>query len=197
MQNDNQSLLSNKILSKLSRGYTTYTVIKVIAYSINETSFILPYCLRKLGIIPFILFLIILPLSSLYFFYLILDIVIKHNLYENYHQIIQEKTNKIFNILYFIFNIIYNVIIIAFENYLFLSICLRIISFFDLNMKNIFLDKLIILFLSMIIIEFPISFFNQFRKPDSLYIMITFFIIILNAIGLFLLLINKSLTLEI
>ena len=121
-EEEHQSLLSNKIKLTISKGYTLCTVIEVISYSINETAFILPYCLRKLGIIPFILFLIILPLSSLYFFYLILDIVIKHNLYENYHQIIQEKTNKIFNILYFIFNIIYNVIIIAFENYLFLSI---------------------------------------------------------------------------
>ena len=35
MQDDNDSLLSNKILSKLSKGYTIYTVIKVISYSIN------------------------------------------------------------------------------------------------------------------------------------------------------------------
>ncbi len=47
MQNDNESLLSNKILSKLSKGYTYYTVIKIISYSINETSFVLPYCLIK------------------------------------------------------------------------------------------------------------------------------------------------------
>ena len=189
---DNQSLLSQKIKLTISKGYTLCTVMEVISYSINETSFILPYCLRKLGIIPFIIFLIILPLSSVYFFYLILDIVIKHNLYDNYHVIIQEKTNKTFNKLYFILNIIFNVLIIAFENYIFLSICLRIISFFDFNMKNIFYEKLIILSLSMIVFELPISFFNQFRKPDSLYIIITLFIIILNAICLFFLLINKS-----
>ena len=46
MQNSNESNLSNKILSKLSKGYTFYTVIKVISYSINETSFLLPYCLN-------------------------------------------------------------------------------------------------------------------------------------------------------
>ena len=63
MQNSNESNLSNKILSKLSKGYTFCTVIKVLSYSINETSLILPYCLRRLGIIPFFLFLGIFSLS--------------------------------------------------------------------------------------------------------------------------------------
>ena len=190
---DTQSLLSKKIKLTISKGYTLCTVMEVISYSINETSFLLPYCLRKLGIVPFIVLLIILPLLSVYIFYLILDIVIKHNLYDNYHEIIQEKTNKTFNKLFFIFNIIYNVLIIAFENYILLSICLRIISFYyNINMRNIFYVKLIILSFSMIIIEFPISFFKQFRKPDSLYIMITIFIIMINVFLLIVLLMNKS-----
>ena len=53
IQNDEESRLSNKIISKLSKGHTFYTVIKVVPYSINETSLIIPYCLRRLGIIPF------------------------------------------------------------------------------------------------------------------------------------------------
>ena len=192
MENCNQSVLSNKILSKLSRGYTIYTVIKVISYSINETSFILPYCLRKLGIIPFILFLIILPLSSVYFFYLIIDIVLKLSLFDNYHEIIQEKTNKYYNIFYYLLNIIYHVLIITFEIYLYLSLCLRIISFFGFNINNIFYEKILILYLSLILIELPFSFINHFQKPDLLYIIITFFIVILNFIALFFILINHK-----
>ena len=81
IHNNNRSLLSTKFLSKISRGYTFFTVMKVISYSINEISFILPYCLRKLGIFPFFLLLILLSFSSLYIFYLLIDIIIKHKLY--------------------------------------------------------------------------------------------------------------------
>ena len=88
IQNDEESRLSNKIISKLSKGYTFYTVIKVVSYSINETSLIIPYCLRRLGIIPFFLFLIIFSFPSVYMFYLLIDIVVTHNLYNNYHKII-------------------------------------------------------------------------------------------------------------
>ena len=98
IHNDNKSLLSTKVLLKLSRDYTFFTVLKVISYSINEISFILPYCLRKLGIIPFFLLIIILSFSSIYIFYLLIDIIIKHKLFSNYHKIIQEKTNKYLNI---------------------------------------------------------------------------------------------------
>ena len=146
MQNDDESLLSKKIISKLSKGYTFYTVIKVLSYSINETSLILPYCLRRLGIIPFFLFLIIFSLSSLYIFYLLIDIIVKKNLFSDYHKKIQEKTNKIINILYYIVNIIYNILILIFENYL----------------------------------------------PDLLYFLITFLIIVLNIIALFIIIFDKS-----
>ena len=149
MQNDNESLLSNKILSKLSRGYTLFTVVNVLSYSINETSFILPFCLRKLGIIPFLIVVILLSLTSIYIFYLIIDIVIKHNLFDNYHQIIQEKTNKYFNISYYIINIIYHLLLIILENFLYLSLLQRLLIFFGINMKNIFYEKLIILSLSL------------------------------------------------
>ena len=98
IHNDNKNLLSTKFFTKISRGYTFFTVLKVISYSINEISFILPYCLRKLGIFPFFLLLIILSFSSVYIFYLLIDIIIKHKLFSNYHKIIQEKTNKYLNI---------------------------------------------------------------------------------------------------
>ena len=145
MQNDDESLLSKKIISKLSKGYTFYTVIKVLSYSINETSLILPYCLRRLGIIPFFLFLIIFSLSSLYIFYLLIDIIVKKNLFSDYHKKIQEKTNKIINILYYIANIIYNILILIFENYLYLSLCQKILSFFGIDISYKFYIKIIIL----------------------------------------------------
>ena len=192
MQNDNESLLSNKILSKLSRGYTLFTVVNVLSYSINETSFILPFCLRKLGIIPFLIVVILLSLTSIYIFYLIIDIVIKHNLFDNYHQIIQEKTNKYFNISYYIINIIYHLLLIILENFLYLSLLQRLLIFFGINMKNIFYEKLIILSLSLIAIEIPITFIKRLVKPDLSYIIITILIIFINVTSLIIVLINKS-----
>lgn len=64
-KNDQDSFLI-KFLSKFSKGYTFFTVLKITSYSINDTSFILPYCLKQLGIIPFIILLIIITLISLY-----------------------------------------------------------------------------------------------------------------------------------
>ncbi len=192
MQNDDESLLSKKIISKLSKGYTFYTVIKVLSYSINETSLILPYCLRRLGIIPFFLFLIIFSLSSLYIFYLLIDIIVKKNLFSDYHKKIQEKTNKIFNILYYIVNIIYNILILIFENYLYLSLCQKILSFFGIDISYKFYIKIIILSISFLIIEFPFSFIKFFQKPDLLYFLITFLIIVLNIIALFIMIFDKS-----
>ena len=184
MQNNSQSFLSNKILSKLSRGYTLCTVLKVVSYSLNETSFILPYCLRKLGVIPFIGFLIILSLSSLYIFYLLIDLLIKFNLFNDCHPKIQEKTNKVFNIIYYIINIIYHILVLIFQNYFYLSLFLRILSFFEIKMDNEFHEKIIILSLSLIILEFPLSFIKYFQRPDLLYIIFTSLIIVLNIIAL-------------
>ncbi len=184
MQDDNDSLLSNKILSKLSKGYTIYTVIKVISYSINETSFILPYCLRRLGIIPFFLFLIIFGASSLYIFHLTIDLVVKYNLYENYHQIIQENTNRIYNMIYFIVSILYHFLILIVENYLYLSLCQRVIRFSGLSLDNEFVEKIIVLSVSLIFIELPFSLIKLFKRPDQLYIFFTILNFILNIIAL-------------
>ena len=192
IHNDNKSLLSTKLLSKFYKDYTVFTVMKVISYSLNEIYFILPYCLRKLGIFPFFLMLIILSFSSAYIFYLLIDIIIKHKLFNNYHKIIQENTNKYLNISYYIVNIIYNVLILIFQNYLYLSICQRILSFFDIDMENVFLEKIILLSLSLIIIEFPFSFIKYFQKPDILYIIITGLIVILNIVALIFIIIHKS-----
>ena len=192
MQNDNQSLLSNKILSKLSRGYTLFTVIKVISYSINETSFFLPYCLRKLGIIPFLILLILLVLPSIYIFYMMIDTTIKYNLFNNYHQIIQEKTNKYYNISYYFLNIIYHILLIILENFLYVSLFQRILVFFDIDMKNKFYEKLIILSLSLISIELPITFIKRLFQPDLPYIITTIVIILINVTSLIIVLFNKS-----
>ena len=192
IQNNSGSYLSIKILSKLSKNYTFYTVIKVISYSINETSFILPYCLRKLGIIPFSFFLIIFSISSVYIFYLMIDIMVKYNLFNNYHKIIQEKSNKVYNITYYIINIIYNAIVLIFENYIYLSLSLHIFSVFGIDIDDIFYKKLIILSFSLILIEFPLSFIKFFNKPDFLYITITLLNILLNIISLILIFQNKS-----
>jgi len=192
MQNDNQSLLSNKILSKLSRGYTLFTVIKVISYSINETSFFLPYCLRKLGIIPFMILLILLVLPSIYIFYMMIDTTIKYNLFNNYHQIIQEKTNKYYNISYYFLNIIYHILLIILENFLYVSLFQRILVFFDIDMKNKFYEKLIILSLSLISIELPITFIKRLFQPDLPYIITTIVIILINVTSLIIVIINKS-----
>ena len=91
-ESSEEDLFSKKIRLKLSKGYTIHTVIKSISYSINETSFILPFCLRKLGGISFLISLIILSLSSVYIFHLLIDEIVKFKLFKNYHFIIQTKT---------------------------------------------------------------------------------------------------------
>ena len=176
------SILKKKIRLKLSKGYTIHTVIKSIAYSINETSFILPFCLRKLGIICFLISLIILSLSSVYIFHLLIDEIVKFNLYENYHNIIQKKTNKIFNSIYYLSNIIYHFLIIIFEIYFYLFLFNKILYFYDITFNGTFYEKFIILLISLIIIELPFSFVKRFKYPDLIYIIIAIFTIIKNII---------------
>jgi len=176
------SIFTKKIRLKLSKGYTIHTVIKSISYSINETSFILPFCLRKLGIISFLISLIILSLSSVYIFHLLIDEIVKLKLYENYHNIIQKKTNKIFNSIYFLSNIIYHFLILIFEIYLYLFFCTKILSFYDITFNDVFYEKIIILSISLIMIEFPFSFVKRFKYPDLLYIIIAILTIIINII---------------
>ena len=192
IQNNDESLISNKIISKLSKGYTFCTVIKVLSYSINETSLILPYCLRRLGIIPFFLFLGIFSLSSVYIFYLLIDIIVKNNLYNNYHKKIQDKSNKLYNIIYYLVNIIYHILIIIFEIYLYLSLIQKILLFFGKDIENKLHIKIIILSISFLLVELPFSFLGIFRKPDLLYIIITVLIIILNVISMFIILFTNS-----
>ena len=192
IQNNDESLISSKIISKLSKGYTFCTVIKVLSYSINETSLILPYCLRRLGIIPFFLFLGIFSLSSVYIFYLLIDIIVKNNLFNNYHKKIQEKSNKFFNIVYYLINIIYHVLIIIFEIYLYLSLFQKILLFFGKDIENKLFIKIIILSISFLMAELPFSFLGIFRTPDLLYIIITVLIIILNVISMFIILFTNS-----
>ena len=181
-QNSGGSILTKKIRLKLSKGYTIHTVIKSISYSINETSFILPFCLRKLGIISFLISLIILSLSSVYIFHLLIDEIVKFNLYGNYHNIIQKKTNKILNSIYFLSNIIYHFLILIFEIYLYLFLCKKILSFYDITFNELFYEKLIILSISLIMIEFPFSFIKSFKYPDLIYIIIAIFTIVINII---------------
>ena len=177
-----ENIFTKKIRLKLSKGYTIHTVIKSISYSINETSFILPFCLRKLGIISFLISLIILYLSSVYIFQLLIDEIVKFNLFENYHNIIQKKTNKIFNSIYFLSNIIYHFLILIFEIYFYLFLCSKILPFYDITFNETFYEKFIILLISLIMIEFPFSFVKRFKYPDLIYIIIAIFTIIINII---------------
>ena len=165
-----ESIFAKKIRLKLSKGYTTHTVIKSISYSINETSFILPFCLKKLGIISFLISLIILSLSSVYIFHLLIDEIVKFKLYENYHNIIQKKTNM------------YHFLILIFEIYFYLFLYKKILSFYDITFNELFYEKFIILSISLIIIEIPFSFVKIFKYPDLLYIIIAIFTIIINII---------------
>ena len=43
LQKEDKSSLSDKILSKISKGYTCFTVSKILAYSLAETVFILSH----------------------------------------------------------------------------------------------------------------------------------------------------------
>ena len=177
-----ENIFTKKIRLKLSKGYTIHTVIKSISYSINETSFIIPFCLRKLGIISFLISLIILSLSSVYIFHLLIDEIVKFNLYENYHNIIQKKTNKFFNSIYFLSNIIYHFLIIIFEIYFYLFLFNKILFFYDITFNETFYEKFIILLISLIVIEYPFSFVKRFEYPDLIYIIIAILTLIINII---------------
>ena len=119
LQKEDKSSLSDKILSKISKGYTCFTVSKIISYSFAETAFILPYCLKKVGIVPYVLGLIIISLISFYIFYIILDVVLKFNLFKNYHKTLQQNLSRRFNLVYYIQNILYHSLIAILESYIF------------------------------------------------------------------------------
>jgi hypothetical protein len=68
---------------------------------------------------------------------------------------------------------------------LYLFLCNKILSFYDITFNEIFYEKLIILSISLIIIEFPFSFVKRFKYPDLIYIIIAFSTIIINIICFF------------
>ena len=170
LQKEDKSSLSDKILSKISKGYTCFTVSKILAYSLAETVFILPYCLKKVGIVPYFVGLIIICFISFYIFYIFLDVIIKLNLFKNYHQILRQNLGKKFRLIYYILNLLYHTLLL-------------ILEIFDLDIKGKFIYILIIL-LSLVIIQFPLSYINFLKTPDIFYITFIGLFNLINLISL-------------
>ena len=183
LQKEDKSSLSDKILSKISKGYTCFTVSKILAYSLAETVFILPYCLKKVGIVPYFVGLIIICFISFYIFYIFLDVIIKLNLFKNYHQILRQNLGKKFRLIYYILNLLYHTLLLILETYIFLHFTLKLLSLFDLDIKGKFIYPLIIL-LSLVIIQFPLSYINFLKTPDIFYIMFIGLFNLINLISL-------------
>ena len=183
LQKEDKSSLSDKILSKISKGYTCFTVSKILAYSLAETVFILPYCLKKVGIVPYFVGLIIICFISFYIFYIFLDVIIKLNLFKNYHQILRQNLGKKFRLIYYILNLLYHTLLLILETYIFLHFMLKLLSLFDLDIKGKFIYTLIIL-LSLVIIQFPLSYINFLKTPDIFYIMFIGLFNLINLISL-------------
>ena len=183
LQKTDKSSLSDKILSKISKGYTCFTVSKILAYSLAETVFILPYCLKKVGIVPYFVGLIIICFISFYIFYIFLDVIIKLNLFKNYHQILRQNLGKKFRLIYYILNLLYHTLLLILETYIFLHFMLKLLSLFDLDIKGKFIYTLIIL-LSLVIIQFPLSYINFLKTPDIFYITFIGLFNLINLISL-------------
>ena len=183
LQKEDKSSLSDKILSKISKGYTCFTVSKILAYSLAETVFILPYCLKKVGIVPYFVGLIIICFISFYIFYIFLDVIIKFNLFKNYHQILRQNLGKKFRLIYYILNLLYHTLLLILETYIFLHFMLKLLSLFDLDIKGKFVYTLII-FLSLVIIQFPLSYINFLKTPDIFYITFIGLFNLINLISL-------------
>ena len=183
LQKEDKSSLSDKILSKISKGYTCFTVSKILAYSLAETVFILPYCLKKVGIVPYFVGLIIICFISFYIFYIFLDVIIKFNLFKNYHQILRQNLGKKFRLIYYILNLLYHTLLLILETYIFLHFMLKLLSLFDLDIKGKFIYTLIIL-LSLVIIQFPLSYINFLKTPDIFYITFIGLFNLINLISL-------------
>ena len=183
LQKEDKSSLSDKILSKISKGYTCFTVSKILAYSLAETVFILPYCLKKVGIVPYFVGLIIICFISFYIFYIFLDVIIKLNLFKNYHQILRQNLGKKFRLIYYILNLLYHTLLLILETYIFLHFTLKLLSLFDLDIKGKFIYILIIL-LSLVIIQFPLSYINFLKTPDIFYITFIGLFNLINVISL-------------
>ena len=183
LQKEDKSSLSDKILSKISKGYTCFTVSKILAYSLAETVFILPYCLKKVGIVPYFVGLIIICFISFYIFYIFLDVIIKLNLFKNYHQILRQNLGKKFRLIYYILNLLYHTLLLILETYIFLHFMLKLLSLFDLDIKGKFIYILIIL-LSLVIIQFPLSYINFLKTPDIFYITFIGLFNLINLISL-------------
>ena len=183
LQKEDKSSLSDKILSKISKGYTCFTVSKILAYSLAETVFILPYCLKKVGIVPYFVGLIIICFISFYIFYIFLDVIIKLNLFKNYHQILRQNLGKKFRLIYYILNLLYHTLLLILETYIFLHFTLKLMSLFDLDIKGNIIYTLIIL-LSLVIIQFPLSYINFLKTPDIFYITFIGLFNLINLISL-------------
>lgn len=180
--NVEESSISSKILSKLSRGYTFYTVSTIIAYSLNEIGFILPYFLKIIGIVPYFLALVFSSIISLYIFYIQIDIVIKLNLFKDYHDILNGNLGHKFNLVYYILNIIYHTLILILEISIITQFFLKLLSFFDIDANGKYIYSLIII-LSLILIQFPFSFINYLKKPDFLFNVFISLFILLNIVS--------------
>lgn len=190
LQKDDKSSLSDKILSKLSKGYTCFTVMKIMSYSLAEMAFILPYCLKKVGIVPYCFELIIISLISFFFFYIHIDVVIKFNLFHNYQGILKQNLSRKFNLLNYLINLLYHSLLLILQIYIIFHFILKLLSLFGIDLEKNFIYFLIIL-LGLILFHFSLSFFSFLTKPDMLYIFFIIFFIFLNITSLVFFLIYK------
>lgn len=190
LQKEDTIILSDKILSKISKGYTCFTVSKILSYSLAETAFILPYCLKKVGIVPYFIGLIFIGIISFYLFDITLDIIIKFDLFKNYHEKLRQNLGKKFRLIYYAINLLYHTLIIILESYIFLHFMLKLLSLFDLDIKGNIIYIAIIL-LSLVIIQFPLSYINFLKSPDIFYVIFMGFFHLIIAISLIYFIIYK------
>ena len=132
---------------------------------------------------PYFVGLIIICFISFYIFYIFLDVIIKLNLFKNYHQILRQNLGKKFRLIYYILNLLYHTLLLILETYIFLHFTLKLLSLFDLDIKGKFIYILIIL-LSLVIVQFPLSYINFLKTPDIFYITFIGLFNLINLISL-------------
>ena len=175
-----QANMMTKLFYKISSGYSFYTTITILCYTLNCSSLLLTGCLQNMKIFIFSCFLIFVFICSYFILFLLLDTIIKNSSYKSFNHLIYQGAGRGLSYFYHLIHILYRTSLILYTIYLILSfISQMIIWIFNISDTEItsISKKGIILLSSLIVIQMPISFFQIFRRPDIPVIILIFLII--------------------
>ena len=177
-----QTNILSRIFYKISHGYSFYTIMTILCYTLNCSSLLLPGCLKEMKIFIFLCFLLFVFICSYYILFLLLDTIIKNTSYKSFNHLVYQGAGRSLSYFYHLIHLLYRMALILFTIYLIVSFTSQMISsIFGISDTEIatLSKKGIILLSSLVAIQLPLSFSQIFQRPDIPVVILIFLFILM------------------